>query len=121
MYKDLGESVAVGEPVLTIEDHSHLLIVGRIQFRGVLRLDDPLGAGGKARISTTSLFEDGQVQEFRNVKIVSIRGHDVDNDEYDLILECENPLIDPADASKGRLLPINYHFDRDDTEIFFDV
>lgn len=121
VYKDLGESVAVGEPVLTIEDHSHLLLVGRVQFRGVLRLDDPLGAGGKVRIRTTSLFEDGQVREFTNVKIVSIRGHNVDNDEYDLILECENPLIDPADASKGRLLPINYHFDRDDTEIFFDA
>ena len=125
VYKDLGESVVAGEPVLRIDDHTRLLLVGRIQFRGVLRLDDPIGATGKVRIRTSSLFEDGQMQEFRDVKIVSIRGHDADNDEYDLILELENPTIDPGDdpddPKTPRVLPINYHFDRDDTEIFFDV
>lgn len=125
VYKDLGESVVAGEPVLRIDDNTRLLLVGRVQFRGVLRLDDPNGATGKVRIRTTSLFEDGQVKEFRDVKIVSIRGHDADNDEYDLILELENPTIDPGDDPNApmtpRVLPINYHFDRDDTEIFFDV
>jgi hypothetical protein len=125
VYKDLGESVVAGEPVLRIEDHTRLLLVGRVQFRGVLRLDDPNGAAGKVRIRTTSLFEDGQAKEFQDVKIVSIRGHDADNDEYDLILELKNPTIDPGDdpddPKTPRVLPINYHFDRDDTEIFFDV
>lgn len=107
VYKDVGESVQAGEPVVRIEDNAQLLLVGMINFRGMLRLGD------KMTIKTNDLFEDNQVLEIKDVEIVSIRGHDSDNDVWDVILQCNNP----KDAGGELILPINYNFDRDNVTI----
>lgn len=107
VYKDVGENVQAGEPVIRIEDNSKILLVGIINYRGVLRLGDVV------KIRTGDLFEDGEVLDIPDAKIVSIRGHDSDNDFWDLIFQCDNP----QDAAKRYRLPINYHFDRDNIEI----
>ena len=107
VYKHVGENVQAGEPVIRIEDNSKILLVGIINCRGVLRLGDVV------KIRTGDLFEDGEVLDIPDAKIVSIRGHDSDNDFWDLIFQCDNP----QDAAKRYRLPINYHFDRDNIEI----
>jgi hypothetical protein len=107
VYKDVGESVQAGEPVIRIEDNRKLLLVGMINFRGLLRLGD------KMTIKTNDLFEDNKILEIKDAEIVSIRGHDSDNDVWDVILQCDNP----EDATRQPILPINYNFDRDNVTI----
>ncbi len=107
VYKDVGESVQAGEPVIRIEDNRKLLLVGMINFRGLLRLGD------RMTIKTNDLFEDNKVLEIKDAEIVSIRGHDSDNDIWDVILQCDNP----EDSILQPILPINYNFDRDNVTI----
>jgi len=107
VYKDVGESVQAGEPVIRIEDNRKLLLVGMINFRGLLRLGD------KMTIKTDDLFEDNDILEIKDAEIVSIRGHDSDNDVWDIILQCDNP----EDETRQPKLPINYNFDRDNVTI----
>ncbi len=46
--------------------------------------------------------------------MVAIRGHDADNDEWEVVIQIANPQ-----TTGGRLLPLNYAFDRDATQVFF--
>jgi hypothetical protein len=63
------------------------------------------------QLTTKDLFEGGQPVTIVG-SIVSVRGHEVDDDEWDVIVEIENPEV------KGqRLLPLNYGFDPDTTDI----
>jgi len=105
IYKDVGEAVQPGEPVMRIENDDKVLIVGIVQHRGLLAV------GNNVRIRTGNLYETGTSGtakvEFSG-SIVSVRGHDADDDEWDLIIECNNP--------SPKRLPINYHFDRETTE-----
>lgn len=107
IYKDVGEGVEPGEPIARVENDHVIYSVGQIQFRGVIHI------GQAATIVADDLFETGQVERFSGT-VVSIRGHETDNDEWDVIVEFENP-VDP-DTGR-RLLPLNYHFDPETTRI----
>ena len=105
VFKDIGESVEPGEPVLRIENDRVVLVIGRVQCRA------PLWVGREIRLSVRSVFENGHA-EVVDGAIVAIRGHEKDNDEWEIICQVDNPLSD------GRpLLPINYHFDRDTDQL----
>ena len=100
IYKDLGESVEPGEPVLRIENDDHLFFVGVVQHRG------QVWPGRMAKISLGSVFEDDSLQNTVDAKVLSVRGHSSDGDEWDLLLEAANP------KTGGRnTLPINYQLD----------
>lgn len=71
---------------------------------------------GKLTIVTKSLFENQQLAKIENVAIRSIKGHDADNDEWDVVLECENKAVIGSDPNPIKL-PLNFHFDRDDTVV----
>jgi hypothetical protein len=101
IYKDLGEAVQPGEPVIRVENYDRILIVGLIQHRGGLSLNRPV------RITVEKIFESNDRVTIDGT-LVSIRGHDSDDDEWDVIIECDNA---------GRRLPINFNFDRDTTSI----
>jgi HlyD family secretion protein len=109
VYKDVGESVEAGEPVLRIEDDEKLLLVGLINHRGSLRIGD------KAKIKTDNLFESGKELVLDNFEVVSIRGHNSDNDVWDIILQGNNA----KDTSGRTVLPINYQFDKNNVTIEF--
>lgn len=104
VYKDVGEWVQPGEPVVRVEDDKRVLLVGVLQYRGPLRL------GRTLKIKTTNVF-DSPDPIVISAKIVSIRGHDSNDDEWDVILSCENDGDPP--------LPLNYHFDKDITTFEF--
>jgi len=107
IYKDVGESVAAGEPILRIENDEDIFVVGRVNFRGRLELNSA------AKFTIKNAFQSGSDVAL-NGKLVAIRGNDADNDEWDLIFRCDNR--DPTDARK-RLLPINYTFDHEEVKI----
>jgi hypothetical protein len=98
VYKDLGEVVQPGESVIRVESNSTLLLVGIVQYRSGLQV------GKQVKITTSKVYESNDSATLTG-KIVSVRGHDSDDDEWDLVIEANN----------GANLPINYHFDRDTT------
>lgn len=104
IYKDLGEHVASGEAVIRVENHDDVLVVGRVQSRSVVKL------GGAVKLTAKNVFEAAVGQQVvLNGTVAAVRGHDADNDEWDLILFCDNR--GPGNTNK---LPINYNFDKDD-------
>ena len=69
IYKDVGESVEPGEPVMRVENDTTILFVGRVQFR------DALWPGRPIQWNIVSVFE----KEGKNIqvggKVVAVRGH----------------------------------------------
>lgn len=107
IYKDIGEPVEPGEPVLRIENDEYLYLVGQVMSRKVIR------AGATVTLSAT-LFE-GLNSESIDGVIKVVRGHDIDSDEWEVVIETKNP----KDSSGNLLIPLNYQFDsqRDQLEI----
>lgn len=97
--KDMGEYVQPGEAVVRIENAGRALLAGLLVYRDRLAVRQPVS------INFRGLFEElppggtGQLPG----QIVTIRGHDSDNDVWDVVIECDN-----WDTS---LLPINYTFE----------
>ena len=102
VYKDIGEAVQPGEPVLRLENDDRILMVGIVQCREALRVDR------KVRIRTGSVYESSDTLAVDGA-IVAVRGHTADDDEWDLVIEAANNLQ----------VPINYSFDKDTTTIEF--
>ena len=105
VYKDVGDSVQAGEPVIRVENDDAVFLVGVVQHRGLVRVGDELV------LRCRSLFEAGTPMSAETVftsRVVAVRGHDSDDDEWDLIARCENP---------DHVLPINFHFDRETTRV----
>jgi hypothetical protein len=101
VFKDIGESVEPGEPVLRVENNREILFVGRVQYQG------QLWVGRDIELTLASVFEDGTSRVVGG-KIVAIRGHESDNDEWELIVRSTNPM-----HAGRRLLPLNYNLDPD--------
>jgi hypothetical protein len=101
VYKDLGESVQAGEPVIRLENDDVVFVVGQVLFRGALRV------GQSVTVHIDDLFAEGTPLDVPGV-IKAVRGHDTDNDEWDIVIECKNPSTGGVKA-----LPIYYQFDRD--------
>ncbi len=106
VFKDVGECVQPGEAVMRIENDTVVFLVGRVQYFGMLRI------GQDVIVRATDLFEAGAAEDFRG-RIRGIRGHEADDDEWEILIECDNPV----DAQGRRKLPIYYQFDRDTTKI----
>lgn len=110
VHKEIGETIGAGEPVVRVENDEKLLLIGVIQFRGMLRI------GSKASLSLSDLHEANDPLKIQGAEVVAIRGHDTDNDEWELTMLCSNPVGE----QQSRLIPINYTFDRDSTTIEFE-
>jgi biotin carboxyl carrier protein len=107
IYKDVGESVQPGEPVLRVENAARVLLTGVVQHRGLVTLKQPVVLATRNPYETGSSLSPEITYEGQ---VVAVRGHDADDDEWDLVIECDNSRYH---------LPINYHFDRDTTRIEF--
>ena len=116
VYKDPGENVAPGEAVIRIEDPTRLYLVGVINSRTPLNITPP-GQPGTLTVVTKSIFEDAKQVQFAQVAIRSIKGHDSYNDDWQVVLECANQGTLPDGTTVS--IPINYHFDPEDTVVVF--
>ncbi|MEP3245493.1 MAG: HlyD family secretion protein [Sneathiella sp.] len=93
--KDLGEYFQAGEPIIRVEDPSNLYFVGIINAKDLMKIDDKF-------ILTCNDLYDAKKNLVINLTIRSVRGHESDNDEWDVIFEAPNV---------GGLIPLNYTFD----------
>lgn len=109
IYKDLGEAVQPGEPVLRVENDDRVLLVGLVQYRAALQLHQ------RIELTTNGVFESGDRLRITG-EVVSVRGHDADSDVWDVIVEADNSheLVLNGRTSQVKL-PINYQFDRKST------
>lgn len=106
IYKNPGDFVRAGEPVVRVEDNSTLLIVGKLIYPGLISLGDV------ATIQTT-LF-DASPATLTGI-VVAARGQSQE-DQWEIIVQYSNTV---ASAAAQPILPIGYHFDYDDTNVSF--
>jgi len=121
LYKNPGDAVRPGEPVLRIEDNSTIYLAATVTYRGPIVIappppppptPPPPPPPNSTVTVHTSLFDaSGPLTELTG-SVVSARGHR-DDDKWDLVVKCTNPL----DASGNPTFPLGYHFDYDDTTV----
>lgn len=106
IYKNPGEAVRAGEPVVRIEDNSTIYLLATVIYRG------PAAIGSTITVSTNLFDQDPSVPTTLTGSVVSVRGHR-DDDKWDIVAKCNNPL----NASSQPIFPLGYHFDYDDTTV----
>jgi HlyD family secretion protein len=111
VYKNPGEPVRPGEPVVRIEDNSTLLLVARLVYAGPIRVATGATPASVVTISTT-LFDAAPLTPALVGSVVAVRGAG-DDDLWDVVVQCANPL----DASGNPVFPIGYNFDYDNTTV----
>lgn len=104
IYKDVGEFVQAGEPVLRVENDRQIYIHGFVVMRAAPRIDQT------ARIVARRIFETSDTMTLP-VRVASIRGHNADDDEWEVMFQAEN--------TNGRL-PLNYAFEPATTAVEFN-
>ncbi len=88
--------------MVRVEDNSYVLIEGTVIYQGVISIASTV-------TFTTTLYDSVPNVSFTG-SVVSIRGHRSEDDQWDIVVSCEN-----MDASGQYSLPLHYHFDNDDT------
>lgn len=111
MYKNPGDAVRPGEPVLRVEDNSQMLLVMKIVYSGPIKVATTATPATTITIQT-SLFDASALAPPLTGTVVLARGGGGD-DVWDLVVKCVNPL----DASGDPVIPIGYNFDYDNTTI----
>jgi biotin carboxyl carrier protein len=104
IYKNPGDAVRAGEPVLRVEDSSVILLAARLIYPGRISL-------GSTVTVQTPLFEQPGPLTTITGNVVAIRGECQDN-QWEVIVKCNN-----LDSASNPILPLGYHFDYDDTTI----
>ena len=103
LFKNLGDCVKAGERVMRVENNSEVYLVGTLIFRGLISIGSQVSV-------TTSIF-DSPTSATYSGSVVSVRGHDSKDDEWNVLVRCPNPGASPV------TLPLNYNFDYDDTTV----
>ncbi|WP_019447855.1 HlyD family secretion protein [Cupriavidus sp. BIS7] len=108
VFRNVGESVAVGQPVLRLENDKNVLIVGEVKYRGLIRV------GYTAKITTTLFGEAGAAPVEVDGVVCAVRGHESVDEQWNVMIRCNN------EGPAGRILPLNYNFEFENTLISFD-
>ncbi len=103
MFKNVGEYVKAGEPVLRVENPASVYLVGTVICRASVSVGQTLQV-------TTQLFESSPPTTITG-SIVAVRGQKSE-DEWNIVATCAN-----LDTSGNPILPLNYCFDFDDTTV----
>jgi hypothetical protein len=114
VYKNPGDAVRPGEPVLRVEDNRIVYLVATLIHRGPVVIatpGQPVPANSTITVNT-SLFDSSNLPATLRGNIVSARGHR-DDDKWDIVALCPNP----PDASNNPTFPLGYHFDYDNATV----
>jgi hypothetical protein len=112
LYKNPGEVVRAGEPVMRVEDNTNIYLMAKVVYRGPIVIAPP-GVPPPPNSSVTvhtQLFDNAPLAQPLKGVVVSARGHGSD-DTWDLVVKCYN-----LGPSGHAILPLGYHFDYDDTQ-----
>ncbi|WP_431840004.1 HlyD family efflux transporter periplasmic adaptor subunit [Gordonia hongkongensis] len=106
VFHGVGDYVRAGEPIIRIEDDRSVYLVGVIKHRGIIRIGDRL------TVKTTLFGTAGGTSINLEGTIAAVRGHSAIDEQWELLAVCNN--VGPSGKS---ILPINYNFDFDGTEV----
>ncbi|WP_329442577.1 HlyD family efflux transporter periplasmic adaptor subunit [Streptomyces canus] len=106
VFRNVGDFVGAGQPVVRIEDDKSVYLVGTIKYRGTLRLNS------KMEVSTTLFDASGGLTTKVDGVVSSLRGHDSVDEQWDVLILCSNRT-----AGGDPVLPLNYNFDFESTSI----
>jgi hypothetical protein len=101
IYKNPGDWVRAGEPVIRVEDNSSVIIVGTIAYNGPISIDSTMTI-------TTSLFDQSNTPPILG-RVIAVRGYPNEDDVWEVHAICDN-FATPQ-------LPHNYSFDYDNTSV----
>jgi biotin carboxyl carrier protein len=110
IYKQPGENVGPGETVLRVEDNSTIFLVGTVVYPGSIVASS---THGSTVTVTTQFFDSGTATPSLTGNVVAARGR-FDDDSWQIVAKCTNPV---DSATGAPLLPLDYHFDYDNTNI----
>jgi hypothetical protein len=98
IYKNPGDAVRPGEPVIRVENNEQILLHATLIYRG------PIAVGSTATVST-ALFDPATPSVTLTGPVLAVRGTATD-DRWEVVIRCNN-----LDAGGKPLLPIGYNFD----------
>ncbi|MEC5218406.1 hypothetical protein RCH09_003375 [Actimicrobium sp. GrIS 1.19] len=105
VFRNIGEFVTAGQPVLRLENDKTVYLIGQIKCRSLIRV------GYTAHVTTTLFGEPAGTQVQIDGIVCAIRGHEPIDEQWNVIIRCNNT------GPGGSILPLNYNFDFDNTEI----
>ncbi len=105
VYKQPGEAVRAGETVMRVEDPSTLLLVAGLVCESVVTI-------GATLTVTTRLYGSNAPPISVAGPVVSARGRPESDNHWEVIASLAN-----LDAGGNPILPLGYHFNREDTTI----
>ncbi|MBP6733641.1 MAG: HlyD family secretion protein [Chromatiaceae bacterium] len=104
IYKNPGDAVSAGEPVLRVENNDVVRLVASLVHRG------PISVGSTAKVTTT-LFGPSSPATTLSGSVVAARGQG-DRDQWEVVVQINN-----VDGSGNHILPLSYYFDREYTDL----
>jgi hypothetical protein len=110
IYKNKGDAVRAGEPVIRVEDNSTVLLVGTLKYPGLITTKSTIAA-------ETILFESSSTSATLSGNPVAVRGRP--DDQWEVVVQCPNPKkgfgtpLSPAPFT----FPLGYRLDYDDTTV----
>jgi len=107
IYKNVGDWVKAGEPVVRVEDNRTAILVATLKYPGLISI-------GSTVTVQTHLFDSPSTIPAgpTTAKVVAVRGHRDEDDRWDVLVNFPN-----VDASGNAILPLGYNFDYDDTSV----
>jgi hypothetical protein len=115
IYKNPGDPVKAGEPVIRVENDHTIFLSGTVVYPGPIVIAPP-GVPPPANSSVTvhtNLFGSTPLSPPLAGKVVAVRGQGQE-DHWAVIVQCDNPL---DSSGINRILPLGYQFDYDDTSV----
>jgi biotin carboxyl carrier protein len=118
IFKNVGERVRAGEPVLRIENPNTVWLVGTLVYDGPIPIAAavpvlaPSPVGSNVSVST-SLY--GTPTTISGV-VVAVRGHKGEDNQWDVVVSCNN-VVSGGTYPSSLIFPLNYYFDFDDTTV----
>lgn len=104
IYKNPGDAVSAGEPVLRVENNDVVRLVASLVHRG------PISIGSTATVTTT-LFGLSSTATKLSGTVVAARGQG-DRNQWEVVVQINN-----VDGSGNHILSSGYSFDREYTEL----
>ena len=106
VFKNPGEAVDAGEPVVRVEDHHHVQLVAEVVHYG------PVGLGSTATVATTVGGASGAVSTLTGT-VVAARGRG-GMGRWEVIVNANN-----FDGNGNFILPLGYTFEAEYTDTTF--
>jgi hypothetical protein len=105
VYKQPGDVVRAGEPVVRIENNNTIYLQATVVYRG------PIAIGDTLTVQTNLFDQSPAVPTTITGNVVSVRGRRED-DKWEIVATCDN-----LSSSSEPIFPLGYHFDYDNTQV----